>query len=133
MLFDPLKRYFLAFRRGETTIFNINLIANRELNKAEFHRVMNNYYDDANDYNGQWSEQFDKIRQFSWVTLSVMPTWAVVNDTMMTIAGMNAENFDLNTYSAKVFAQYGFIKTFYCSDKLGEWKQVKRFQLNNDY
>lgn len=80
--------------------------------------------DNANEYLGEWTEQFDQIKQFSWVLLQSVPVWPVIKDTMNNISQL-VDNFDVNENSAKVFAQYGFLKAYCTLQKLEEWKNNK--------
>lgn len=53
-----------------------------------------------------------------------MPTWPVVKETMDYIAEMDG-SFDVNVNSPKIFAQYGYVKTYCSSEKLAEWRDGK--------
>lgn len=82
------------------------------------------YSDDANDYIGKWSEQFEQIRSFYWISLKIMPTWNVVKETMNKISE-SVDDFDLNENASKVFTQFGFIKSYCTSEKFARWKDAK--------
>lgn len=53
-----------------------------------------------------------------------MPTWQIINKTMLEISKL-VDNFDVNENSAKVFTQYGYIKSYCSPDKFTEWKANK--------
>lgn len=71
-----------------------------------------------------WTEQFDEIKHFFWISLRMKPTWTEVNQTMLKVSERD-ENFDLDENSPKVFTQYGFVKTYCTDEKLQEWKSNK--------
>lgn len=123
-----------------------NLIANCEFDEAIIHKVINTFFgncksniihifitelrdlfffsDDANEYLSLWSEQFDEIRDFSWVVLRTMPIWSEINKTMQQFSNL-ADDFELSKNSPKVFSQYGYIKTFASPEKFEEWNTKK--------
>lgn len=78
----------------------------------------------ANEYLGQWSEQFEQIRSFSWVSLRTCLNWPQIKTTMQDIS--NASSFDLRQNSSKVFEQYGYIKIYCSEEKIAEWNHKKK-------
>lgn len=82
------------------------------------HSIDFSYFSDtANDYLSEWSEQFDRIKDYNWAALRAMPPWGEIEKTMDGIPG-----FDVDGRGAKVFPQFGYIKNFCTAEKFGEWK-----------
>ncbi|XP_058828030.1 uncharacterized protein LOC131687947 [Topomyia yanbarensis] len=99
------------------------VIKNGGLKESRINQIISSFLDTANDYLGEWSEQFEQIRTFRWVSMRTVPIWNEINNTMKDIS--ERFNFDLNVNSSKVFCQYGFIKTYCSSDKITAWNKCK--------
>lgn len=71
-----------------------------------------------------WTEQFEVLQQFSWVTLKSALAWPDIKKSMEFLVE-SVEDLNLSTYSPKVFQQYGYVKTFCSEEKLVDWRERK--------
>lgn len=67
------------------------------------------FSDVGNNYLADWTQQFDEVKLFSWISLRIKPTWSEVNASLAKIAECD-ENIDLNKISSKVWIHEGLLQ-----------------------
>lgn len=79
------------------------------------------FYSTASEYLKKWSVSFDKFEVFDWMTLSEIPEWEKIENTVLYLSCNRLE-----TFSDNLFEQYNYLKSF-VEAKLAseEWMSIK--------
>ena len=64
------------------------------------------FYDTASDYLKKWSVSFDKYEVFDWMTLSQIPEWEKIENTILYLQNNGVELSD------NLFEQHMYLKSF---------------------
>lgn len=71
----------------------------------------------------EWTDQFEQVKVFEWVTLQEPLKWESVESTMKFMAERNA--FDMENDASALLDQFNFVRNFASDEKIAEWKENK--------
>lgn len=75
----------------------------------------------AIEYITKWTTEYAFFNQFSWVSLATFPEWTTVKTSFQVLS--ERTGFDMDSKSAQVFQQFGYVKSYCNEDKLSDWKK----------
>lgn len=82
------------------------------------------FYNTAIDYLKKWSVSFNKYEIFNWMTLTEIPEWAKIEDTILYLTEHGVE-----ILGDRCYEEYTYLKTFLESERASEeWKSKKSLE-----
>lgn len=99
------------------------VIKTESATEEEINALFEQFYDNAYDYLDKWTEGFEIFQQFSWISLVTFPEWKQVRPSFDFLA--EKTTFDMDSQSADVFKQFGFIKKYCSEQKIKDWNENK--------
>ncbi|CAL8068026.1 unnamed protein product [Orchesella dallaii] len=95
------------------------LVENGEITGNKFYKTFDELFDVAIKYLTDWMQHFNCVSYFSWTSLTKLPSWKELEDSMATFTKFTGKTLSEN----ELFDEYGFLGRYLTAEKIKEWEE----------